>query len=323
MKYEILGGIYMSFASDTKSELLNVKADDHCVLAELSALLSMNGNVSISSEGLKVEFHSTNVGVARKVIKSIKHLYHVDVDIRTKKQMKLKKHDMYIISIQNKASTIINELSLMSPPETIISEPLYVKECCKRSYLRGAFLASGSINSPKSSSYHLEVHTNTEEEGKNVTDMLNYFQLNAKLLKRKRGYISYIKESEKIADFLRVVGAMNALFTYEDERIKRDFVNSITRVMNMDIANQNKTLQAANNQLRSISILENMTDITKLPKSIKEAIELRKKFPESSLNELSDHSLELFNKTISKSALNHRFRNITELAETLMSTLNE
>ncbi len=116
---------------------------------------------------------------------------------------------------------------------------------------------------------------------------------------------------------------MNALFVYEDERIKRDFVNSITRVMNMDIANQNKTLEAANKQLRSISILENMSDISKLPKSMKEDIELRKMFPESSLNELSDYSNELYNKTISKSALNHRFRNINELADYMLRNINE
>jgi len=313
----------MSFAFDTKSELLNVKADDCCILAELSALLTINGNVSISSEGLSVEFHSTNVGIARKVIKNVKELYKVDVEIRSKKQMKLQKHDMYIIIIKQKASTIINELSLMSASENILGEPLLVKECCKRSFLRGAFLAAGSINSPKSSSYHLEIHANSEQDAMNTTELLNFFRLNAKTLKRKRGYISYIKESEKIADFLRVTGAITALFTYEDERIKRDFVNSITRVMNMDIANQNKTLFAATNQLRSISVLENMTDLAKLPKSMKEAIELRKMYPESSLNELSDYSYDLYNKTISKSALNHRFRNINELAEQIMKNINE
>jgi DNA-binding protein WhiA len=116
---------------------------------------------------------------------------------------------------------------------------------------------------------------------------------------------------------------MNSLFVYEDERIKRDFVNSITRVMNMDIANQNKTLEAADKQLRSISVLENMTDITKLSKSMREAITLRKKYPESSLNELSDYSEELFNKTISKSALNHRYRSINDLADQIMENLNE
>ena len=313
----------MSFASDTKSELLNVKADTCCVLAELSALLRINGNISISSEGLSIEFHTTNIGIARKVIKSVKDSYHVEVEIRSKKQMKLNKKDMFIVIIQNKASKIINELSLMSQTENIMDDPLLLKECCKRSFLRGVFLASGSINSPKSSSYHLEIHSNDEQDAINITDLLNFFNLNAKTLKRKRGFISYIKESEKIADFLRVSGAMTALFVYEDERIKRDFVNSITRVMNMDIANQNKTLLAANNQLRSISVLENMMDTNKLPKSMREAIILRKEYPESSLNELSDNSYDHFNKTISKSALNHRFRNINDLAEQILDNLNE
>jgi DNA-binding protein WhiA len=313
----------MSFAADTKSELLSVKADDCCVLAELSALLRIHGDIHISSEGLSIEFHSTNLKIARKVISYVKELYSIDVEVVSKKQMKLQKQDLYIVRIKQQANKIINELSLMNNQESILDEPLMVKECCKRSFLRGAFLASGSINSPKSSSYHLEIHSYSEEDAKSVTDLLNFYSLNAKTLKRKRGFISYIKESEKIADFLRVVGAMNSLFLYEDERIKRDFVNSITRVMNMDIANQNKTLEAADKQLRSISVLENMTDITKLPRSIQEAIELRLKYPESSLNELADISYELFHKTISKSALNHRFRNINELAEQILNNLHE
>lgn len=313
----------MSFASDTKSELLSLKADNCCILAELSALLRINGNVHISSNGLSIEFHTTNLKIARKVIKSVKELYSVEVEVVSKQQMKLHKNSMYIVRMKQDANKIINELQLMSSQENLLDEPLLIKECCKRSFLRGAFLASGSINSPKSSSYHLEIHSFDEDDAAHITSLLNFFNLNAKTLKRKRGFISYIKESEKIADFLRVVGAISALFTYEDERIKRDFVNSITRVMNMDIANQNKTLEAADKQLRSISILENMMDISKLPKSMREAIELRQKYPESSLNELSDNSYELFNKTISKSALNHRFRNINDLADQVIENLHE
>lgn len=313
----------MSFANDTKSELLNVKSESHCELAELSALLRLNGNVNLSSEGLSVTFNTTSLGLARKVIKMIKELYKVEVEIRSKKQMKLSKNDIYIVIIKEKASQIINELSLMNPPDNIFDDPLLINECCRRAFLRGAFLASGSINSPKSSSYHLEIHTKEELESLHITALLNGFHLKGKTLQRKRGYISYIKDSEKISDFLRVTEAMNSLFAYEDERIKRDFVNSITRVMNMDIANQNKTLAAATNQMRSISILENMTDINKLPKSMKEAIELRKKHPESSLNELSEYAKEHFNKAISKSALNHRFRNINEMADQIMRNLNE
>jgi len=241
----------------------------------------------------------------------------------SKKQMKLKKNDLYIVTIRNKASQIINELGLMNNSDDIMNDPNLLKECCKRAYLRGAFLASGSINSPKSSSYHLEISTSTEQDAINIRDLLNFFLLNAKYIKRKRGYIAYIKEAEKIADFLRVVSAIGGLLNFEDERIQRDFVNSITRVMNMEIANQNKTLGAANKQLRSISVLENMLDMNKLSKSMKEAIELRKENPEASLQELSEISGEMFNKIISKSALNHRFRNINDLADQIMENLNE
>ncbi len=316
----------MSFASDTKSELLTLKADKCCKLAELSALLTLNGSINLSSSGLRIEFQTTNIQIARKVIKSTKELYNIEVDILSKKQMKLKKHDIYIVIIRNKANEIINELGLMKTHESYsqgIEDTLIIKECCKRSYLRGAFLAAGSINSPISSSYHLEIHSSDEIHANALKDLMNYFYLKAKVTKKKRGFIVYIKESEKIADFIRVVGAINALFEFEDERIKRDFVNSITRVMNMEIANQNKTLEAANKQLRSISVLENMVDVSRLPKSMKEAIELRKKYPESSLNELSDLSFDLINKRVSKSALNHRFRNINDLSDQILEGLNE
>lgn len=313
----------MSFASNVKSELLSNKSNDCCKLAELSALLKIHGDVHLSSDGLSVEFNTTNLQIVRKVISSIKDLYKIEVDILSKKQMKLKKNDIYIVTIKSRASEVINELGLMNTFTDIMDEPILIKECCKRAYLRGAFLASGSINSPKSSSYHLEISTTTEQDASNLSSLMNFFSLNAKFIKRKRGYIAYIKEAEKIADFLRVVGAINGLLEFEDERIQRDFVNSITRVMNMEIANQNKTLDAANKQLRSISVLENMTDINKLSKSMKEAIELRKLHPEASLNELSEISGEMFNKVISKSALNHRFRNINDLADQIMENLNE
>ena len=313
----------MSFASDTKSELLSIKADKCCQLAELSALLRLHGEINLSSNGLRIEFQTTNMQIARRVIKNVKDSYHVEVDVISKKQMKLKKNDIYIIVIKNKANDIITELGLMNQLDSIYDEPLLVKECCKRSYLRGAFLASGSINSPTSSSYHLEIYSTDESYALVLSELMNSFNLKSKVVRRKKGFIAYIKESEKIADFIRVVGAINALFTFEDERIKRDFVNSITRVMNMDIANQNKTLNAANKQLRAISVLENMIESSKLPKSMTEAITLRKEYPESSLNELSDHSESMFKKRISKSALNHRFRNISSLAEQILEDMNE
>jgi len=312
----------MSFASDTKSELLNIKSDKCCLLAELAALLAIHGHVAISNEGLKIEFSTTNLKIARRVISSIKTLYHVDVDIVSKKQMKLTKHDQYIVIIRHKANTIINELGLLNQDEPI--EPNFLmKECDQKAYLRGAFLASGSLNSPASRSSHLDIFTHQEGLALALKDLMNTFHLNAKMVARRTGYITYIKESEKISDFIRVVGANNALFTYEDERIKRDFVNSITRVMNMDIANQNKTLEAADKQLRNISIIENMIDLERLPRSVTEAITLRKELPEASLKELSQASVDVLGKSVSKSALNHRYRNIQELADDLMESVKD
>ena len=311
----------MSFSTDVKSELLNVKATECCQLAELAALLRINGEINISSDGVRIEFHTTNLGVARHVIQRIKRFYKTDVELLSKKQMKLKKNDIYIIKVTNQANKIVHECGLINSHQDIENDILLVKECCKKAYLRGAFLCAGSINSPRSSSYHMEIHTNSEDHAEGISKLLNHFHLNAKYIPKKNGYIAYVKESERISDFLRLTEATNALFTFEDERIKRDFVNSITRVMNMDIANQNKTFEAADRQLKSISILENTLDITTLTKSMQEAIKLRKTYPESSLKELAEVSLDLLGKSVSKSALNHRYRSINELADDILKEM--
>jgi DNA-binding protein WhiA len=308
----------MSFASDTKKELMTLRLDDCCRLAELSALFAVNGYLNISSDGVSLSFQTTSLPLARKVLQSTKKLYHIDVEVMTKKEIKLQKRTMYSIIIKQKVNSIINELSLMSEDEGFsqhIDNTLLVKDCDRRSYIRGVFLATGSINHPGSSSYHLEMTVPNESYAKDLIALLDDYDLNARTLEKKRGVMVYVKESEKISDFLRIIGATNALLTFEDERIKRDFVNSITRVMNMEIANQNKTLEAANRQLKEIAILENLIDQDDLPHTIHEAMFLRKTYPESSLAELSDLSENHYKKRISKSGLNHRFRNISTIAK--------
>lgn len=316
----------MSFTSDTKQELLTLPMNDCCRIAELSALFAINGHLSISSEGVALVFQTTSLPLARKVIVSLKRLYKISVDVLSKKQVKLKKKNQYSVIVREKVHSIINELSLMDEDKgyaQTLDETLIIKECDKRAYLRGAFLASGSINHPNSSSYHAELTIPSMGLAEDIMDLMNTFDLNTKYITKKKNYLVYIKESEKIADFLRIVDATNALFTFEDERIKRDFVNSITRVMNMEIANQNKTLDAANKQLKHIAILENLVDMNKLPETLHEAIFLRKTYPEASLNELSEFSKDHFNKPISKSGLNHRYRNISALAMEVLDDFNE
>lgn len=316
----------MSFTSDTKRELMTLEMTDCCRLAELSALLSVNGHLSISNEGVSITFQTTSLPLVRKVITSIKKLYKIEVDVISKAQVRLKKKNQYSVVIKQKAHTVVNELALMDQNKGFaqsIDETLILKPCDARAYLRGVFLASGSINHPRSSSYHAELAVPNEGFAEDLIDLMARFDLNAKLHKKKRGMMVYLKESEKIADFLRIVDATKALLKFEDERIKRDFVNSITRVMNMELANQNKTLEAAKKQLKDIAVLENLVDMEKLSENLHQAIFLRKKYPESSLQELSEHSDEHFRKPISKSGLNHRFRNIHQMAQEVLDDYNE
>ncbi len=311
----------MSFSLDVKNEIASSKFSQCDQLAQLASLLRIHGDIVLSSNGISIEYHTTNNHVARHVINLVKSLYNETCEIKIKKQVKLKKRDIFIIVITHSSSQIIEELSLLDDIQNI--DVLLHKECCKRAFIAGAFLASGSVNDPSGSNYHLEIYTTKENVAEYLSKIMNVFDLNTKVTKRRKGYIAYIKEGEKIADFLRLTNAINQLFIFEDERIKRDFVNSITRVMNMEIANQNKTLLAAKEQLKNISVIENYLNDGQLTKSIKEAILLRKKYPEHSLNELSDVSLETVGKKISKSALNHRFRNIKELAEDLLRSLDD
>ncbi|HKL47175.1 MAG TPA: DNA-binding protein WhiA, partial [Candidatus Izemoplasmatales bacterium] len=242
-------------------------------------------------------------------------LYDYEYALVQKKIHQFKSKEQFIIKINESVDILMSDLSLLDHHATFFQEvdpALIEKECCKKAYLRGAFLASGSINSPTTSSYHAEIQSYSESHAHIIEDTANCFHLNAKVSKNKRGYITYLKEAEKIADFLKVMGANNALFLFEDTRIKRDFKNSINRVINCDIANEKKAMDAANEQLKNIQYVEKYGE-KKLSKSMREAIFLRKKYPESSLLELSYASLEHFEKQISKSALNHRFRAIRDL----------
>ncbi len=307
----------MSFTSDTKKELLGIETDQCCKVASLSAMMAINGYLSLSSDGMRIVFQTTSLPIARKTIQMFKALYPVTVDVLSKKGVRLQKKNQYMMIVKEKVNMIIRELGLMDEEHGFaqtIDDSIIQKDCCKRSFLRGAFLAGGSVNHPHSSSYHLEIAVPNSGFAEDLMDLMNEFELKAKVHKKKRGFLVYIKDSEKIADFLRLAGASTALFTYEDERIKRDFVNSITRVMNMEIANQNKTFEAANRQLKNIEIIEKLVDESKLPKSVKEAMFLRKTYPEASLVELSELSAKHYPKKISKSGLNHRFRNINEIA---------
>ncbi len=310
----------MSYTSEVKAELANIKNLQCCQKAELSALLHIGGSVELRSTGLALVFQTTNNAVIRKFMKLVKERYHIELSLISKKQLNLQKNDLFIVSIEDSVEKIMQELSLINKQAMFfrdVNPDLIKKECCKRAYLRGAFLAGGSINSPDTATYHLEIQTSSERQAEVLKEIGEEFLLNAKVAKNKRGFIMYMKEAEKISDFLRVTGATNQLFAFEDSRIKRDFKNSINRVINCDIANERKALDAAKHQLDHIEIIEKKF-ANELPITLQEVIMLRKKYPDSTLNELSYAALEHYGHLISKSALNHRFRAIKDLANSLL-----
>ena len=307
----------MSFASETKKELVQLESSECCARAELSALIRMNGVISLSNKGLMLDFATENAAIARRTLQLIKLLFNTEVELLSRKKMKLKKNNVYIIRIKRHAREIATELHIMSESVGFVMgvpSGLIEYDCCKRAYMRGAFLAGGSVNNPETSSYHLEIFTLDEQHAKGVRDLLNTFDLNARVIPRKKGYITYIKEAEKISDFLRVIEAFNAVLNFEDVRIVRDIRNSENRLNNCEIANETKTISAAQRQISNIELLDESYGIHTLPERLREVITLRLEFPEENLSYLAQISTERGLK-LTKSGINHRMRKISEMAE--------
>ncbi|MGG1292668.1 DNA-binding protein WhiA [Bacillus smithii] len=307
----------MSFASETKKELTTLEVKECCARAELSALIRMNGALSFSNRLLVVNVQTENAAIARRIYVLIKKLYDVPVELLVRKKMRLKKNNVYIVRLKEKAKQILEDLYILGENFSFIhdiSPGLIKKKCCRRSYLRGAFLAGGSVNNPETSSYHLEIFSLYKEHNDSLCEVMNTFYLNSKTLERKKGYITYLKEAEKIAEFLNIVGAHQALLRFEDVRIMRDMRNSVNRLVNCETANLNKTIGAALRQVENIRYIQETVGLDILPEKLREIAELRVEHQDVTLKELGEL---VSGGKISKSGINHRLRKIDEIAEKL------
>lgn len=309
----------MSFASETKKELTTIEAKPCCRRAELSALVRMNGTLSFSNRKPVVDVQTENAAIARRIYTLLKKDHDVQVEILVRKKMRLKKNNVYIVRMVHRAKEVLEELKILEKDYVFnhkISEELVEKKCCKRAYLRGAFMAGGSVNNPETSSYHLEISSLYKEHNDSLCELMNKFGLNSRTLERKKGYITYIKEAEKIADFLNIIGAHVALMKFEDIRIVRDMRNSVNRLVNCETANLNKTISAAMRQVENIRYIHDTVGLDVLPEKLREIADLRLEHPDVTLKELG----ELVSGTkISKSGINHRLRKIDEIANKLRS----
>ncbi|UHA75210.1 DNA-binding protein WhiA [Paenibacillus sp. 481] len=310
----------MSFAAQTKKELTLVEAETCCEKAELSALMRMNGSVQLSSNRkVFLDISTENAAIARRMYTLVKKYFDVHTELLVRKKMRLKKNNVYIVRIPTRVQEILSELHIVSEGflfTTGIDKRSIANNCCKRAYLRGAFLAGGSVNNPEGSSYHLEISSMYELHCKALVDLANEFDLNARFIERKKGFVLYIKEGEKIIEFLNIIGAHQALFKFEDVRIMRDMRNSVNRIVNCETANLNKTIGAAVRQIDNIKLIQTEIGLDTLPDKLREVAEIRLAHPDINLKEVG----ELLKGKVSKSGVNHRLRKLDELAERIRNT---
>ena len=303
----------MSYTVTIKEEISKIKSTKSEMIAELSGFIRNNATFIDGSLSLTTE----NTDTLERIKTFIKTLYNVDVDITVIDNLNFSKKDLYSITFEQHQEKILKALAYLDYNNEFIKvPPTYIVGGNEevRAYLRGVFFSSGSVNDPKTSRYHMELLISNPDEAVFIQRMLNIFELNAKILNREKGYMIYIKEAEKISDYLKILGANKAVMYYEDVRVYRDQKNKTNRLNNCEQANMDRIFETANIQLEQIKIIEDNDGVMLLDDKTKEALEYRKKYPEASLKELAEIiSLET-SKSITKSGLNHRMRKIKDLA---------
>ena len=298
----------MSFTGEVKNEISKQEFNEIGNISILSAILS---NSVISKNSVRIT--TENASVARYIYNLIKELYNINPKITVRKGYNYNKKLLYIIEILNNVEKILRDTGLIDsniPKSFVIDDEELI-----RYYLKGVFLMSGSINDPKKSRYHLEFVVEDAEYASFINNLLNTYNLNSKYLKHENRYMVYVKEAEKIGDFLRIINATQALFYFEDIRIYRDHKNMTNRLNNCEQANVDKMIQSAAEEVKAIELIESIGGLDLLDDKVKEVAIYRKKYPEVSLQELSEIiSLET-EREITKSGLYHRMKKIKDLAK--------
>ncbi|MBC7087596.1 MAG: DNA-binding protein WhiA [Tissierellales bacterium] len=313
----------MSFSSEVKNEISHLPIEnDCCALAELSSLIRMSGSIKYSGDhSISIIFSTENAAIARRIFSILKKIYDVDVEVSVRKNKQLKKNNNYLVAINNTemAIKILTDTGFIGTKDYNIFNPNYKipkwiveKKCCKRSYIRGAFLGGGSMNNPEKS-YHLEFVNTDYQHARDLQKLINSFGSNSKTIKRKEFIIVYLKEAEKISDILNIIGAHQALLKFEEIRVLKDVRNNINRIVNCETANLEKTVEASMRQIEAIKIIKDKKGINYLPKQLRDVAEIRLLYPDATLKEIG----EKLDPPIGKSGVNHRFKKIQEIADEL------
>ena len=309
----------MSFSGNVKEELSKQwNTARHCQIAELAALISMCGSIVINSYGhYSVKIHSENLAVARKCFTLITKTFNIEADISIRRNIAkesvsyavvVKRHEDALRILQ--AAKLIEEFQ-SEFEEVHIVNPLVVQQtCCRRSFIRGAFLAAGSMSDPNKS-YHFEIVCASEKMARQIRELICGFSMDAKIVQRKKSYIVYLKEGSQIVDILNIMEAHISLMELENVRILKEMRNTVNRKVNCETANINKTVSAAVKQVEDITYLRDTIGFEKMSEGLEEVALARLSHPDATLKELG----ELLSPPVGKSGVNHRLRKLSEMAE--------
>lgn len=312
----------MSFSQIAKNEICRISGEDrHCQLAELSALIKSSGTISLNGQhNIGFRISTENPAIARRVFSLLKNGFNIHPEVMVKKNRQLKKNNAYLIAISDEqgAFNILKECGVLASIDKSISiiygvkQMLVKKDCCKKSYIRGAFLGGGSVTNPEKT-YHLEFVNHTLEHAQDLSLLINSYGLSSKVIERKNSYVVYLKEGEQIVDLLNIIGAHNSLLNLENVRIFKEMRNNVNRLVNCETANLSKTVNASVRQIECIKFIKNTVGLKKLPLSLRQVAEVRINNSDCSLKELG----EMMDPPIGKSGVNHRLRKIEQFAEEL------
>jgi len=302
----------MTFTIRVKEEITRHNISDVEKRSELAGFIAFNGVIKKDKLVLTIE----NASVARRLYKNIKEIFGINIKVTVRNQKRFRIKQIYILEINEKLSVILESLDILKKGKRKLPEDYTLDSVEEKArFLAGAFMSCGSITDPSSGGYHLEFVTTTKKESIYICKLLETFDIESKILKRQNKYMLYVKIAEMISDLLRIMNATNALFYFEDIRIYRDHKNMVNRLNNCEIANQEKVINTGLKHLEDILYLEENDLVDLLDDKVKVIVNYRKKYPETSYQELADIiSLETEYK-IGKSGVNHNFIKIKDLID--------
>ncbi|MBR6642615.1 MAG: DNA-binding protein WhiA [Lachnospiraceae bacterium] len=313
----------MSFSGEVKKELCEqISPARHCKLAEISAIIAFCGKIVVDKDQTHIlKLQTESAILAKKIFLLLKQVLRVNVELTTRSMSAKKK--LYELVVSAKETPLVLTACKLDIAEKekngyfLTVEPTIVtKNCCRRSFIRGAFLAAGSVSNPNKA-YHFEI-VGREKNGELLCEVMRSFHIDAKMIARKYHYVVYVKEGAQIVDLLNVMEAHVALMEFENVRILKEMRNTINRKVNCEAANINKTVKAATRQVEDILYIKEKVGLATLAEGLEEIALLRTTYPEASLKELG----EMLSPPVGKSGVNHRLKKLSEIAENLRTRFN-